>query len=107
MIPKNTNPISITFNAKLLKKLSDAIGEESICLTFDSDDLGACMIVTPSKLNDRFGLLMPTRFGSKKEINLTKNKALERMKNLEENASHMHMPEDFEASESDDDFIPY
>ena len=84
VMPKHTNPISVTFSAKLLKKLSDAIGEESICLTFDSDDLGSCMIVTPSKLNDRFGLLMPTRFGSEKEINLTKNKALERMRNLAE-----------------------
>lgn len=28
-------------------------------------------------------------------------------KESKENASHMHMPEDFEANESDEDFIPY
>ena len=82
VLPDHAKPVSITFSAKLLKQLSDAMGEESVCLTFDLEDAGKCMIVTPSKIHDRFGLLMPTRFGERGETDLSKNKALERLREL-------------------------
>ena len=82
VLPDHAKPVSITFSAKLLKQLSDAMGEESVCLTFDLEDAGKCMIVTPSKIHDRFGLLMPTRFGERGDTDLSKNKALERLREL-------------------------
>jgi hypothetical protein len=82
VLPDHAKPVSITFSAKLLKQLSDAIGEESVCLTFDLEDAGKCMIVTPTKVHDRFGLLMPTRFGERGDNELSKNKALERLREL-------------------------
>lgn len=83
VLPEHKNPITITFSAKLLKQLSDALGEEQINLTFDEDDPGACMIVTPSKLHDRFGLLMPTRFELKGELSPRPiNQAIEKMREL-------------------------
>ena len=92
VLPNHTNPVSITFSAKILKQLSDAMGEESICLTFDCDNLGQCMIVTPVKIHDRFGLLMPTRYGEKADIDLSKNKALERMKKLAKESKTITSP---------------
>lgn len=82
VLPEHKTPVSITFSVKLLKELSDAMGEESVCLTFDRDDLGKCMIVTPAKIRDRFGLLMPTRFGERGDTDLSENKALERLRKL-------------------------
>lgn len=82
VLPDHAKPVSITFSAKLLKQLSDAMGEESVCLTFDLEDAGKCMIVTPTKVHDRFGLLMPTRFGERGDTDLSKNKALERLREL-------------------------
>lgn len=86
VLPEHANPTSITFSAKLLKQIADAMGEESVCLTFDRDDLGKCMIVTPSKIHDRFGLLMPTRFGQRNETDLSENEALERIRKLTKEA---------------------
>lgn len=86
VMPEHANPVSITFSAKLLKQLSDAMGEESVCLTFDLEDTGKCFIVTPAKIHDRIGLLMPTRFGERGDTDLSKNKALERLKKLAKEA---------------------
>lgn len=82
VLPDHAKPVSITFSANLLKQLSDAMGEESVRLTFDLEDAGKCIIVTPTKVHDRFGLLMPTRFGERGDTDLSKNKALERLREL-------------------------
>lgn len=82
VLPEHKAPVSITFDAKLLKELSDAMGETQICLTFDQNDLGKCMIVTASKRDDRLGLLMPIRFGERGDGDLSKNEALERLRKL-------------------------
>lgn len=87
VLPDLEKPVSITFDAKLLKELSDAMGEAQIYLTFDQNDLGKCMIVTSSKRDDRFGLLMPTRSGERGNGDLSKNNALDKLKSLAKKAS--------------------
>lgn len=79
VLPDIKKPTTITFNVALLKQITDSIGEDSICLTFDLEETKNCMIVTSIKNKDRFGLLMPTRDHGRDCFELLENLAFEKL----------------------------
>jgi hypothetical protein len=67
---------TISFDAKMLWELAQALGTEGVCLHFKDGGKGGIM-VQPIKFKDRIGLIMPM-YGDSAE-NLYDNKALNKL----------------------------
>lgn len=58
---EHTKPVSIMFNAKLLMDVAQALGQDEVQLTYDTENPGSAFYVQTKSDDDRIGMIMPIR----------------------------------------------
>jgi hypothetical protein len=68
VIPHQSKPFTIEFDAKLLAKLVAAFGDTIVSLTADLENPGGAIIVTSANQPAAFGILMPNNASKRQNI---------------------------------------